>query len=198
MSQLPPDFILASASPRRRELLQQVGACFQVVAANVPEQRLPGEAPEDYVTRLALAKARAGFAAQDGAALPVLGSDTTVVYGDQVLGKPRNREHGIDMLSMLSGSTHRVLSGVAMVAAGKESLRLVETLVTFRTLSNLQCQQYWQTGEPADKAGGYGIQGLAAVFVKRIKGSYSNVVGLPLAETADLLAEFGIAVWKGT
>ncbi|MGS2723617.1 Maf family protein [Porticoccus sp. GXU_MW_L64] len=190
------DFILASASPRRRQLLQQIGVRFVVAPANVPEHLREGERPEDYVIRLARAKAQAGFQAQTDAVLPVLGSDTAVVHNGRILGKPRDQNDAVDMLMSLSGSCHQVLSGIAMVGAKHAVACAVETSVYFRTLSREQCQRYWFTGEPADKAGSYGIQGLAAVFVDRIEGSYSNVVGLPLAETTDLLAEFGIDVWQ--
>ena len=197
MSTPRADFILASGSPRRRQLLQQIGAQFVVAPTDVPEYPIPGEAPQEYVTRLALAKAQAGFAAQTDSQLPVLGSDTAVVCDDRILGKPENKDEAVEMLMSLSGRCHQVLSGIAMVNSERHIVRAVETSVHFRTLSTEQCLRYWQSGEPADKAGGYGIQGLAAVFVERIEGSYSNVVGLPLAETSDLLAEFGIEVWKG-
>ncbi|MDM3871732.1 Maf family protein [Porticoccus sp. W117] len=190
------DFILASGSPRRSQLLQQIGAAFAVAPANVPEQVLADEMPRDYVTRLALAKAQAGFDAQRESRLPVLGSDTAVVHGGRILGKPRDQQDAVDTLMSLSNSCHQVLSGIAMVDGQHSVTRYVETSVHFRTLNKQQCQRYWETGEPMDKAGSYGIQGLAAVFVERIEGSYSNVVGLPLAETADLLAEFGIEVWR--
>ena len=190
------DFILASGSPRRRELLAQIGAQFTVAAVDVPEHRVDAESPEDYVTRLALAKARAGFECQGEICLPVLGADTAVVLGDDIFGKPLTGDDAIAMLMRLSGRSHRVLSAVAVVAAERADVRLVETQVYFRSLNKQQCQRYWQTGEPEDKAGSYGIQGLAAIFVDKIEGSYSNVVGLPLAETCDLLREFGIEVWK--
>ena len=202
-----PDFILASGSARRRELLQQIGAQFVVQPADIPEHVLPNETPEAYVTRLALEKAQAVYQQsvcqqpvlqkQGGGFLPVMGSDTSVVLGDQILGKPESKEHCIEVLMQLSGNTHRVLSGIAMVQGEQAVSQCIETIVQFRTLTKEQCERYWHTGEPADKAGGYGIQGLAAVFVERIEGSYSNVVGLPLAETADLLRRFNIDVWKG-
>lgn len=193
----PVDFILASGSPRRRELLEQIGACFAVAPVDIAEHSLDSEPPRDYVIRLALEKAQTGYARQKEPRLPVLGSDTAVVLGNQIYGKPANEAEAIEILMSLSGRSHTVMSGVAMVDGERQSVCLVETEVHFRELTEQQCRQYWATGEPADKAGGYGIQGLAAVFVDRISGSYSNVVGLPLAETVDLLSEFGIRVWKG-
>ena len=190
------DFVLASGSPRRRELLAQIGAQFTVTAVDIPEHQLNAEVPDDYVTRLALAKARAGFERRGDIQLPVLGSDTAVVLGDRIFAKPVDCDDAVAMLMSLSGRSHRVLSAVAIVTADRAEVQRVETRVHFRKLTRQQCQRYWQTGEPADKAGGYGIQGLAAVFVDSIEGSYSNVVGLPLAETCDLLRAFGIEVWK--
>ncbi|WIO74662.1 Maf family protein [Porticoccaceae bacterium LTM1] len=193
----PVDFILASGSPRRRELLEQIGACFTVAPVDIAEHPLNSESPRDYVTRLALEKAQAGYVRQKEPRVPVLGSDTAVVLGDRIYGKPANEAEAVEILMSLSGCSHTVMSGVAVVDGAHHSICLVETEVHFRELTEQQCRQYWATGEPADKAGGYGIQGLAAVFVDRISGSYSNVVGLPLAETADLLRKFGIEVWKG-
>lgn len=187
---------LASASPRRRELLAQVGIAARVEVADIAEDRHPGEAPEVYVLRLALAKARAVRArlpADDPH--PVLAADTTVALGDEVLGKPVDREQGMAMLSRLSGRTHHVYTGVALVDAdGEARTRLSVSTVRFRPLSAAECAAYWATGEPADKAGGYGIQGRAALFIERLEGSYSGVMGLPLFETAELLRESGIDV----
>lgn len=191
------DFLLASASPRRQELLQQIGARFITGPVDIPEQLLPNESPEAYVLRLAREKASAGWQRQpDNARLPALGSDTSVVLDAEVFGKPDDEAHAVEMLMRLSGRSHRVVTGVAMVAGEQCEQVLSETLVHFRDLTEDECRRYWQTGEPADKAGGYGIQGLGAVFVSGIEGSYTNVVGLPLAETAELLAKFGIGVWK--
>ncbi|MDO2949940.1 Maf family protein [Aeromonas simiae] len=176
---------LASASPRRRELLTQLGYRFEVLKLEVPEQRQSGEKPQDYVCRLARDKALAG-AAIAPAALPVLGADTIVVLGDRVLEKPSDLLDAKDMLEALSGRVHQVMTAVALASAGRCDVRLVTTNVAFRKLDEAEIEAYWQTGEPCDKAGAYGIQGIAGKFVSRIEGSYSAVVGLPLLET-DLL-----------
>jgi len=189
-----PAIYLASQSPRRRELLQQIGVTHDVVPVDVDEGLHAGESARDYVARVALEKARAGRdvlgAGRDAL---VLGADTSVVIAGEVLGKPVDRGTGIAMLQRLSGATHEVLSAVALAGA-TEAVRVSISRVTFRTLTERECKAYWQTGEPADKAGAYAIQGLAAVFVTRIEGSYSGVMGLPLYETAELLKEFGITV----
>ncbi len=188
----PPDIYLASNSPRRAELLRQIGVDFRVIAADVDESARAEEAPEAHVTRLALEKARTGHAPLLGEhRRPVLGADTMVVAGDVAMGKPRDREEAIHMLQSLSGRTHRVLSAVALVD-DVESVRLCISQVTFRTLTREECAAYWGTGEPRDKAGGYAIQGLAAMFVSRLEGSYTGVMGLPLYETAELLAAAGV------
>ena len=197
---LNPDFILASASPRRRELLQQIGCRFLVSPAAVDEAVLKGEAPITYVRRIALQKAQAGWVSSSENLLPVLGADTAVVLGTEgqgakIFGKPRDQEHAVAMLLQLSGTTHRVLSAVAMVQGDKQQVLLSETLVTFRSLNSSECEQYWHTGEPRDKAGAYAIQGLGAVFVAALNGSYSGVVGLPIIETCELLAAFEIPWW---
>ncbi len=185
---------LASRSPRRRELLQQIGVSFDVIDVDIEECRSQGEAADAYVARLALEKARAGRAALPGdRVLPVLGADTAVVAGDRILGKPHDRDAADAMLALLSGRTHRVLTAVALVADG-EAVRVSSSNVTFRTLTGSERAAYWATGEPADKAGGYAIQGLAAVFISRIEGSYSGVMGLPLYETAALLQASGINI----
>jgi septum formation protein len=185
---------LASRSPRRRELLAQIGVTFDVVDVAIDEDRSRHEPADAYVARLALDKARAGRAALPGdRLLPVLGADTAVVAGDVILGKPQDRNDADRMLALLSGGTHRVLTAVALVA-DTEALRLSSSSVTFRTLTDHERAAYWATGEPADKAGGYAIQGLAAVFISRIEGSYSGVMGLPLYETAALLQESGITI----
>lgn len=178
---------LASASPRRRELLTQIGLAHQVLSVTVDETRFPGESPELYVLRLALAKARAGRS-QLGAVTAgiVLGADTAVAVDGEVLGKPRDRRDGIAMLQRLSGVTHHVYTAVAL-AGEEEATRLSVSAVTFRPLTLEECERYWQTGEPADKAGAYAIQGRGAVFISRLEGSYSGVMGLPLFETAELL-----------
>ena len=182
--------ILGSASPRRAELLASIGASFQVRPANLDETRAPFESARAYVRRLALAKARAVWSAGPPSAL-VLGADTVVVCDELVLGKPRDRAHGLAMLARLSGRTHQVLTAVALVSAGRRAAVLGETQVSFRSVSATEARVYWDSGEPHDKAGGYGIQGAAGIFVERLDGSYSNVVGLPLVETRLLLQVFG-------
>ena len=185
---------LASRSPRRRELLQQIGVVFNVIDVTVEERAAHGESATDMVARLALAKARAGYHAQasDGL-LPVLGADTAVVADGTILGKPQDQAGADHMLALLSGRTHEVLTGVALVG-DTEAVRVSSSKVTFRTLTRGERAAYWATGEPLDKAGGYAIQGVAAVFISRIEGSYSGVMGLPLYETATLLQESGITV----
>ena len=184
---------LASRSPRRRELLAQIGVRFAVVESDTDETRLPGEQPEDYVLRLALEKARAGRALLPPSDLrPVLGADTAVVIGERILGKPEGREQALAMLRLLSGRAHRVLTAVALISPGGERTDLSETRVTFRTLDEAELLGYWATGEPRDKAGGYGIQGYGALFVAALNGSYSGVMGLPLYETGRLLVQAGI------
>lgn len=189
-----PLLYLASQSPRRRELLDQIGVRYQVLPVDVEEQAWPGEVAADYVCRVARDKARAGWQSLAAARRrPVLGADTAVVVDDHILGKPRDREQAIAMLQQLSGRSHAVLTAVALVDTA-ERIRLSSSRVTFRTVSAAECAAYWDTGEPADKAGGYAIQGIAAVFIERIEGSYSGVMGLPLFETAGLLKESGITV----
>ncbi len=188
---------LASASPRRRELLEQIGVPLQVIRCEVDETPFAGEAAADYVERIARAKVMAGAGAVPASEV-VLAADTAVVLDDGILGKPRDRGHAQQMLQQLSGREHRVMTAVALAQGTRiESLR-VETRVRFRRLQDREIEAYWRTGEPVDKAGGYGIQGLGAVFVQHLEGSYSGVVGLPLAETAQLLAQFGIACWQHT
>ena len=188
------DLVLASASPRRRELLGQIGVRFESRAVPVDESVRPGESPEDYVRRLALAKAEAAQSAD--CPVPVLGADTAVVTAGRILGKPSGEEDAVAMLMALSGRVHRVVTGVALVSAARSAWRISATSVTFTSLTEALCRRYWATGEPADKAGGYGIQGLGGVFVERIEGSYSAVVGLPLAETRELLDLFDIPYWQ--
>lgn len=200
MSESVADLILASASQRRSELLRQIGVRFTILAADIDEARLGQESPADYVSRLALEKARAGYSRQEqnssgDRALPSLGADTIVVCDGQIFGKPRNQADAAAMLMALSGKVHTVMTAVAVSQGPCSSSRLTKTLVRFRTISQSECQTYWQTGEPQGKAGGYAVQGCGAVFVDHLEGSYSGVVGLPLNETAELLGEFGIPVW---
>ena len=182
--------VLASASPRRCELLDQIGVRFIQSVIDIDETHQPGELPQEYVVRLALAKA-SGVWQRDRGHLPALGADTTVVIDNQPLGKPEDEAHARLMLQKLSGRVHRVLTAVALVDE-RQAVRLSETSVRFRSLTDAQIHRYWLTGEPADKAGGYAIQGRGAVFIERIEGSYSGVMGLPLYETAQLLDQFGI------
>jgi len=181
--------VLASASPRRRELLGILGVQFNVQSADIDESVNPGESPEGYVRRMALSKARAGLVTSPECS--VLGADTAVVVDDRILGKPVDRDDALAMLALLSGRRHRVLSAVVLADADNEVQRLSETEVVFRNIGTAEAEAYWHSGEPADKAGAYAIQGKGAVFVRKIMGSYSGVVGLPLYETAELLVESG-------
>ncbi len=186
------DIYLASASPRRQELLTQIGVRFELLKVNVPEVPVADEKPQDFVQRVALEKARAGkqlLASDDSH--PVLGADTTVVVDGCILGKPVNKNDALAMLTSLSGRTHHVITAVAVVAA-YEAVRTNISQVTFDRLSREQINAYWDSGECQDKAGAYAIQGRAAMFIHDLQGSYSGVMGLPLYETAGLLNEFGI------
>jgi septum formation protein len=180
---------LASASPRRRELLAQLGVDFVVVQAPIDESVLPGENAAVYVSRLAKAKAQAGFAVQ-AQPLPTLGADTIVVVDGEILGKPQDEADFLRMMRLLSGRGHQVYTAVALCldANHEPQAVTVATDVWFGALTPAQMQDYWRSGEPADKAGGYGIQGLGGRFIEKIHGSYFAVVGLPLYETAALLA----------
>jgi len=188
----PSPIYLASQSPRRAELLQQIGVKFGVLAVEVDETMVATEIPEAYAQRLAMAKARAGWCTlAPDRQRPVLGADTIVIAADAVMGKPANRQQAIEMLLTLSGNTHRVITAVAL--AGEHEVVCSQcSRVTFRTLTRQECEAYWETGEPRDKAGAYAIQGLAAMFITRLEGSYSGVMGLPLYETMELLKAFGI------
>lgn len=191
-----PVLCLASASPRRRELLAQIGVGpIAVQPVDVDESPQQGESPAAYVERLARHKAQVG-AAMIEHALPVLGGDTAVVLKQRILGKPADFEQARDMLRQLSGKTHEVLSGVAVTGPAGIQSAVVTTRVRFRHLSDSEIERYWASGEPCDKAGAYGIQGLGSVFVQDIRGSYSAVVGLPLYETARLLSIQRIPVWR--
>ena len=186
---------LASASPRRRELLTQIGAPFKLLSVNIDETPRSGESPESYVQRLAREKALAGRALLGADAVAVLGADTTVVIDDQILGKPADRDEGLQMLEALSGREHRVMTAVALASRDACEVRLVTSIVRFRTIAASEAEAYWASGEPCDKAGGYAIQGWGAVFVAELRGSYSGVVGLPLCETAQLLDAAGVVRW---
>ena len=179
---------LASRSPRRQELLRQIHVEYKLVDVDVPEEPLAGEKPSDFVLRVALAKAQAGFRQLQMQDALVLAADTAVVIDRKILGKPRDRNDGLAMLGRLSGRTHQVYCGVALVSSVGESFDLSVSDVTFREISTEERELYWDSGEPADKAGGYAIQGIAAIFIKHLNGSYSGVMGLPLYETGKLLA----------
>jgi septum formation protein len=184
---------LASTSPRRKELLAQIGIQFQTLSIDVDEINHQ-EAPKDYVDRLALNKAKAGWDSPERREeCPVLGADTIVVLNGVILEKPKDKADGIHMLQQLSGHTHEVHTSVALVHGDRHALAHSVSLVTFRDLSLAEAEAYWGTGEPADKAGGYAVQGKAAVWIERIEGSYSGIMGLPLYETGMLLREFGIS-----
>lgn len=181
---------LASASPRRRELLAQLGINFDLVKVDVDETQWPQELATDYVLRLAKTKAQAGVAAQTaGQELPVLGADTIVVVDGQVLGKPVDQQDFLRMMRLLSGRQHQVYTAIALATPTLLLSDTVKTDVWFSPLTEAQMLAYWQTGEPADKAGGYGIQGLASRYIPKISGSYFAVVGLPLYETDQLLQQ---------
>ncbi len=178
--------VLASASPRRRELLRLAGIEFEARASQITEQQMPGESPADYVCRLARQKAEA---VAPGCADLVLGADTEVVMDGRVFGKPESDAHAAEMLRTLSGRTHQVLTGMCLLdpVTGNKRIEKVETAVTFAKLSEPEIAEYVASGEPRDKAGAYAIQGLAAKFVERIEGCYFNVMGLPVATVYRML-----------
>lgn len=182
---------LASGSPRRQELLTQMGVNFEVVNAPVEEVALPHEGPESYVRRIAIEKALAGFNKVAGKAIWVVGGDTAVVIGDKVLGKPRNQADAFAMLNLLSGQQHQVLSAVAIVYDGEVFSAVNKTTVEFADLTEAEIREYVETGESDGKAGSYAIQGYGANFIKNIDGSYSGVMGLPIFELHQLLKQAG-------
>jgi len=194
---MTPQFILASGSSRRRELLDKFGFTYLVVQADVDENLRPGELPADYVRRIAMKKARWVAGSHDGT-LPVLAADTAVVLEGKVLGKPRDQVHATEMLLNLSGRSHEVFSAVFLLSpGGQEAHRLCVSRVTFAPLSPEWIAAYCSTGEPMDKAGAYAIQGFAAQYINRLEGSYSGVMGLPLFETMELLRIAGISTLPG-
>jgi septum formation protein len=191
---MSPKFVyLASASPRRQELLRQIGVPYRVVGASTDESVLPGETAARYVARLAAAKAEAGW--RSAADAPVLAADTAVLLDRDILGKPADRQQAMQMLLRLSGRSHGVFTAVALRTVSGLKLRISHSLVTFRPIEPAEAAAYWDTGEPRDKAGAYAIQGAAAVFVAELRGSFSGVMGLPLFQTAELLQAAGIACW---
>jgi septum formation protein len=186
---------LGSASPRRAELLDQIGVPYVVRTVNIDETPKPGEAPEVYVLRVAVEKAEVVLSRYPD--FPVLAADTAVVVEGEILGKPTDQTAGLAMLARLSGRAHQVLTAVALIepgSDGRRASRLSVNKVAFRPMTEAERLAYWLTGEPADKAGAYAIQGYAAAFIEHLEGSFSGVMGLPLYETADLLHEFGINV----
>lgn len=193
MTTAPPVLCLASASPRRRALLASIGVSVTVKPCAIDETPLVGEVPDAYVLRLAISKAQAADSLTE---LPTLGSDTAVVVDGRILGKPQHAMEGAIMLRLLSGRRHQVLTAVAVTGPEGVLSCCVTTQVTMRHIDENEIADYWRTGEPADKAGGYAIQGLASIFVKEIQGSHSAVVGLPLFETTQLLRRQGVPIWE--
>lgn len=190
----PGDILLVSGSPRRREILQMMGLRFEVFNADIDESRLADENPEDYVNRLARAKALAGLQS-DATERPALGADTIVLIDGTILGKPADRVEAAHMLRSLSGQTHQVLSAVAVAVSRQDAFQVLNrTSVAFGEIPEEWIQAYVETAEPMDKAGAYAIQGRAAQWVSHIDGSFSGVMGLPLFETAGLLRRAGIAL----
>ena len=188
---------LASGSPRRRELLQQIGVSFRVISADLDETALQGESPLAYVSRLAEAKAAVGWErSRDSGGAPVLAADTAVVLDARILGKPADMNDAMAMLLKLSGRAHQVLTAVALRTAAGVEVKVSHSTVTFRSIDPGEARAYWETGEPSDKAGAYAIQGYAAIFISDLKGSYSGVMGLPLFETAALLKAAGVTCWQ--
>jgi len=186
--------VLASASPRRRELLQQIGLKFQVIPSRAKEHIIAGETPEEHVIRLSLDKATEVANRDNVSGRWFIGSDTIVLCNNQILGKPQDELHAAAMLEQLSGREHRVLSGYAVLdrQSGAQRVEAVSTKVWFRQLTEAEITNYIATGEPADKAGAYAIQGLGICFVARIEGSYTNVVGLPLCKLTLAMKELGV------
>ncbi|MFJ4142114.1 Maf family protein [Pseudomonas sp. NPDC089734] len=191
-----PLLYLASGSPRRRELLTQIGVPITVLSAQIDETPLNNEAPAAYVERLARGKAAAGLALLGDRDACVLGADTAVVLDGRILGKPVDEADALAMLAGLSGREHEVLTAVALVDRQRSEACVVASRVRFRSIQPHEARAYWASGEPQDKAGSYAVQGLAAIFVEALHGSYSGVVGLPLCETAELLGRFGIPCWQ--
>ncbi len=189
---MQPPLYLASMSPRRSELLQQIGVVHSIIKVDVDETPHRGELPKEYVTRVAQEKALAGQnSLDDSKDRLVLAADTSVVIDNHILGKPKDKEHALQMMQLLSNRSHWVYSAVALAGDVIEH-RISESLVTFREISSEEASAYWDSGEPADKAGGYGIQGIGSIFVSKIEGSFSGVMGLPIFETTQLLMQAGI------
>jgi septum formation protein len=193
MSAASPVLRLASVSPRRRELLTQIGVPHLVTGAHIDESVHPGERPHDYVQRMARTKAQTVW--EQDLSLPVLGADTTVVLDGKVFGKPADQADAARMLGLLSGRTHEVLTAIALASKEGLEMRVSVSAVRFRSLTADEIAAYWETGEPRDKAGAYAIQGLGAVFVESLTGSFSGVMGLPLFETSELLRAANVPCW---
>ncbi len=189
---VPVQLILASASPRRAHLLDRLFLSYRICPADIDESFRPGESIVEHIQRLARSKA----ATQTHTELPVLAADTLVVLNDEILGKPRHETDAVDMLCKLSGRMHTVYTGVCVANLSRSEEILSVSKVYFREIERSEAKDYWATGEPADKAGGYGIQGVGNIFVRRIEGSYSGIMGLPLCESEQLLREFGIDTWQ--
>ena len=185
------NLILASSSPRRKLLLEQLGISFKIIPPFIDEVVLPGEAPEIHVTRLAQQKAQSIIKGNFRDKI-VLAADTIVVSQGKILGKPCSKEHCVSTLKELSGSKHEVLTGVSIRGKNKTKTFYVRTEVTFRSISSKEIEWYWKTGEPLDKAGSYGLQGVGAAFVRTLTGSYTNVIGLPISETVLALRGFSV------
>ena len=189
-------FVLASASPRRRELLSGIGLAFDIDKPDIEESPIRGETASDYVRRLAGEKARTVLQRQSNRL--ILAADTTVVIDGDILEKPNSKDEGVEMLQRLSGTRHQVMTGVSIINDDRESSFVSTSYVIFRALAEDEILWYWNTGEPRDKAGGYGLQGAGGAFIEAINGSYSNVIGLPLAETVSSLRSFGVKVMQNT
>jgi len=194
-----PVLILASASPRRKELLQSLGITTHVCSADIDESQLKGELPENYVERLALEKAKTvmSLLSQDAqfeiGNLPILAADTIVTLNQQLFGKPKSQDDAMAIWQTLSGKTHEVMTAIALLKESQQYTALSTSKVSFKELNQQEMEMYWQTGEPADKAGAYAVQGFASAWVKSISGSYSGIVGLPLYELNGLLKKVGLS-----
>jgi len=194
-----PHFYLASSSPRRKELLQQLQVDFSCLDSQIDESRQSNESPYEYVKRMAEMKAQAGWHhPQRKLKLPVIGADTSIAMDNDIIGKPENDQHAVQILHQLSGGSHEVLTAVSVFNDKQELHCLNISEVSFRELTTAEIETYVHTGEPRDKAGAYAIQGLGALFVSHLRGSYSGVMGLPLFETAELLARMGVNIMECT
>lgn len=196
MSNTVNQVYLASKSPRRKEILDQMKLQFETLDVDVDEEVIDKEAPEEYVVRVAKEKALAGRKVAKNIDLPVIGSDTCIFFNGIIMGKPVDKAQGINFLSQLSAQQHEVITGVSICGEFKTESLVQRNRVTFRKLDIKEIESYWETGEPVDKAGAYAIQGLGAVFIQNIEGSYSGIMGLPIFETAQLLKKFGIDCLK--